>query len=365
MRNLETYMTRNMSVASPIELQRLLQLTARVGSDPLLTQASTGNSSIKIDGVLWMKASGKWMADATREDILIPLDWLEITGDCLQQNVNPAERYPGASVETAMHAVLPHSVVLHLHCVNTVAWAVRADAPVQLQRLLDGLRWQWIPYVASGLPLAHALNKALNAHPDTDMFILGNHGLVIGGEDCRAIDNLLAEIERRLAIHPRVAHPADYTALMEICQDSPWDLPDDDDLHALGTDAASHSILSGGLLYPCQTIFSNATTLELFQAIPYSDLNQRQSRYHDRPFLIVEGRGVVVGRDMTPAELAMVSGLAQVVQRIDPSAPLRYLTETEVATSSRLIAGHYRDLANERVNGVPINQPLENAGTYR
>ena len=57
-------------------------------------------SSIKIDGVLWMKASGKWMADATREDILIPLDWLEITGDCLQKNVNPAERYPGASVET-------------------------------------------------------------------------------------------------------------------------------------------------------------------------------------------------------------------------------------------------------------------------
>ena len=126
------------------------------------------------------------------------------------------------------------------------------------------------------------------------------------------------------------------------------------------------AILAGGLLYPCQTIFSNATTLELFRAIPYSDLDEhRQSRYHDRPFLIVEGRGVVVRRDMTPAELAMLGGLVQVVQRIDPSAPLRYLTEAEVATSSRLIAGHYRGLANERVGSAPISQPLENAGTYR
>src|SRR5438477_13216078 len=111
------YMRRNTSAASQVELQRLRQLTARVGSDPLLTQASTGNSSVKIDGVLWMKASGKWMADAMRDDILIPLDWSEITRDCLQHGINPAERYPGASVETAMHAALPHRVVLHLHCV--------------------------------------------------------------------------------------------------------------------------------------------------------------------------------------------------------------------------------------------------------
>ncbi len=43
------------------ELRPLLELTERVGSDPLLTQASTGNSSVKLDGILWIKASGKWM----------------------------------------------------------------------------------------------------------------------------------------------------------------------------------------------------------------------------------------------------------------------------------------------------------------
>ncbi len=71
------------------ELQPLLELTQRVGSDPLLTQASTGNSSAKLDGVLWIKASGRWMADALRNDILIPLDLAEVT-ECLRRGIDPA-----------------------------------------------------------------------------------------------------------------------------------------------------------------------------------------------------------------------------------------------------------------------------------
>src|SRR4029077_4380984 len=88
-------MRENTSPASHIELARLRQLTARIGADPLLTQASTGNSSTKLDGVLWIKASGKWMADAADQemgqDILMPLDLAEVTADCLQQRVDPAD----------------------------------------------------------------------------------------------------------------------------------------------------------------------------------------------------------------------------------------------------------------------------------
>jgi rhamnose utilization protein RhaD (predicted bifunctional aldolase and dehydrogenase) len=109
--------------------------------------------------------------------------------------------------------------------------------------------------VASGLPLSQAIEHSLFACPDTDIFVLGNHGLVIGGEDCNAVENILIELERRLAIYPRRAHPADYAALEELRQGSSWDLPDDDQVHALGTDAISQAILSGGLLYPCQAIF--------------------------------------------------------------------------------------------------------------
>lgn len=351
-------MRENMTVICHEELERLRQLTARIGADPLLTQASTGNSSIKLDGALWIKASGKWMVDAMDHDIFIRLDLAEILGECLDKGVDPAARYPGASVETAMHAVLlAHRVVIHVHSVNTIAWAVRADAPCQLQHRLDGLHWQWIPYVSSGLPLAHAIEDALFAHPDTDVFVLGNHGLVIGAEDCYSAEALLFEIERRLAICPRLAHPADYAALEELCHGSPWDLPDDDQLHALGADASSGAILSGGLLYPCQAIFSNSSTPDLFKPIPFPDIDDEWlSEYSDRPFLIVRGRGVLVNRTMTPAELAILGGLAQVVQRIAPSAPLRYMLEAEVATVGSLTG--YRQLANKRVGSAVLTRGL-------
>jgi rhamnose utilization protein RhaD (predicted bifunctional aldolase and dehydrogenase) len=320
-------------VAGQAELQQLQQLTARVGSDPLLTQASTGNSSIKIGSVLWIKASGKWMADALHEDIFIPLDLPEVIGDCLRRNVDPAARYPGVSIETAMHASLPHRAVLHVHCVNTIAWAVRNDAPVQLQHQLEGLHWRWVPYVASGLPLSREIETGLSSMPSTNLFILSNHGLVIGGEDCDAVERLLIEVKRRLAIDPRGAPTADYAALKEICQGSPWVLPGDDEVHALGTDAASQAVLSGGLLHPCQAVFSKSGTPELFRPIPYPNHGTRwQSLYRNWPFLIIQGRGVIVGRTMTPAGLAIISGLAQIVQRINTSASLRYLTEVDVAT---------------------------------
>ncbi|PYX62567.1 MAG: class II aldolase [Acidobacteria bacterium] len=339
-------MNKNRSATNQAELTPLRELCARIGGDPLLTQASTGNSSIKLEGVLWIKASGEWMANAIHEDILIPLDLAEVK-ERVKHKVDPAERYTRASIETAMHAVLPHRVVLHVHCVNTIAWAVRQDAPVQLEHQLDGLRWQWISYVPSGLPLAWEIEKVLSVSPDTDVLVLGNHGLVIGGNDCGAVEDLLSQVQQRLAICPRQAGPTDYAALAEIADGSSWDLPDDDAVHALGTDAISRAVLSGGLRYPCQSIFSTSSTRGLFRSVPCPDpKDQSESRYCTRPFLIIEGCGFIVSRTMTPAQRAMMSGLARVIQRISSSAPLRYLTDEEVANSSSMIASRYRERAD-------------------
>ena len=337
-----------MVVASRAELQPLLELTQRVGTDPLLTQASTGNSSMKLDGVLWIKASGKWMADATSEDFLIPLDLKEVK-ECLKRGIDPSKRYPGASVETAMHATLPHRVVLHVHCVNTIAWAVRSDARIQLQHLLAALYWQWIPYTASGLPLSQQIGQALCACPDRNLFVLGNHGLIIGGRDAKDVEDLLTEVRSRSAISPRKAPLPDYAALAELCKDSFWELPNDDEIHGLGTDVISQAILAEGLLYPCQAIFSDCGTIDPFRAIAYHDLaNHWQDRYCNRRFLIIQGRGVLVNKSIMPAELAMISGLARVVQRLDSVTPLRYLTRAELAEISTQAVYRYREHANQR-----------------
>jgi rhamnose utilization protein RhaD (predicted bifunctional aldolase and dehydrogenase) len=339
-------MSKNMTASQNHELRRLLELSAMIGSDPLLTQASTGNSSIKVDGMLWIKVSGKWMSDALREDFLVPLDLAEIKA-CMRQHIDPTQRYTSASLETAMHAVLPQRVVLHVHCVNTIAWAVRQDARNQLHRKLEGLRWQWIPYLASGLALASAVEGALSVSPNTDLLVLGNHGLVIGGEDCRAVEDLLWEVGRRLSVPARPAHPADYAMLADIADRWSWDLPDDDNVHALGTDPVSRTILSGGLLYPCQAVFSSASSAELFRSIPAATLGDREENlYRRRPFLIIQERGVIFSAAMTSAERSMVTGLAQVVQRIAENAPIRYLSEADLSDITRMLTYRYRELAN-------------------
>jgi len=339
-------MNRNLPASQKFQVAQLLALSARIGSNPLFTQGSTGNGSVKLSSSLWIKASGKWMADAWREDVLVPVDLNEVR-ECVHRSVDPTEKYTRASIETAMHAVMPHRVVLHTHCVNTIAWAVREDAPAQLQRRLGGLRWRWIQYVPSGLVLAGEIERALASSPGSNVLILGNHGLVLGGDDCRAVEDLLYDVQRRLTIRPRYAPAVDRAALADLAGGMSWDVPKEDEVHTLGTDAISRAVLAGGVLYPCQAIFANSSTpAKLFRAISLADCRDHQSQYAGRPFLIIEGCGVILNPATTPAERAMLRGLAQVVQRIGGSTAIRYLTEAEVPTRSSVIASRYRELSN-------------------
>jgi len=316
-----------------------------VGRDPLLVQASSGNTSIKLDGVLWIKASGRWMADADRDEMFVPVSLSEareqldrqmdlVVDSALSaaQPTRSAAQPMSASIETFMHAVVPHRVVVHVHSVNTIAWAVRQNAESELAERLSGLRWHWIPYVPSGRPLAGEMEKVASRRPDTDVFVLGNHGLVICGEDCNAVEELLCEVERRLAIVPRGAPMPRRGLLEQLACISPWRLPEIEALHALGTDATSRRILRGGVLYPCQAIFLGQPAPLMPCSVPVSDVRDGVGgQYGHRPFLIVEGSGVMLSQKITRAELAVLSGLVEVVQRIGPSTSVRYLTPSDVA----------------------------------
>ena len=55
------------------ELRSLRELSAALGANPSRTQGAGGNTSIKRDGVMWIKASGTWLADALAHDIMTPV----------------------------------------------------------------------------------------------------------------------------------------------------------------------------------------------------------------------------------------------------------------------------------------------------
>ena len=318
------------------ELASLRDLSARLGSDPLLVQASNGNTSIKLDGILWIKASGKWLAHAMQEEMLVPLELAEVK-ESIRTGAEIASRYAQKdelrpSIETAMHALLRHRVVIHVHSVNTIAWAIRLDAPDQLKERLAGLHWQWVPYAASGVPLAQEIEKAVARAPETDVLILGNHGLVVCGQDCHTAEKLLREVERRLAIVPRRFPKPDATVLALIARFSKWQFPDVGSLHALGTDAVSRKILKGGVIYPCQAIFLGQTTPLVPPAVVISKSTESlNDKGGTPPFVAVERSGVMLNEKITSAARANLIGLAQVTLRTDESARLRYLNEAEVA----------------------------------
>ena len=353
------------------ELACLRQLSARIGSDPLLVQASNGNISIKLEGILWIKGSGKWLARANHEEMLIPVDLAEAReaveqgGEIAQQPISRKPMRP--SIETAMHAVLPHRVVIHVHSINTIAWAIRLDGFNELAARLRGLHWQWIPYAASGIPLAQKIEMAVARAKDTSVFILANHGLVVCGQDCSTAEQLLCEVERRLVIPPR-PFPAPDTALLEnISRFSGWQYPNFDSLHALGTDKAALKILKGGVLYPCQAIFLGEMLI-LPRTFVASRLRARLTASERPPiFVVVERSGVLLHENINIAERANLIGLMEVIRRTKESGRLRYLTTEEVEKMLNEGGRGYRDEAetDEKANSpTPVTFDGEREAEY-
>jgi rhamnose utilization protein RhaD (predicted bifunctional aldolase and dehydrogenase) len=318
------------------EMEALRELSARVGSEPLLVQASNGNTSIKVGGTLWIKASGRWLANATREEMFMGVAVAAIrrsldgsSGIALRHGLKNDLR---PSIETPMHAAIPHRVVIHVHSINAISWAIRLDGPEQIKDRLAGLHWRWIPYAPSGNPLAREVAKTAERAPETDVFILGSHGLVVCGKDCDSAEKLLREVDWRLALPPRKFLKPNLGALKAIARFPGWEFPEDHVVHALATDTGCRNILQGGILYPCQAIF-------LGQKLAFLPAWIAESRFAEwldvqqclPPFVAVEGVGVMINKKMTSAERATLRALAEVALRAADSAPLRYLTEREVA----------------------------------
>jgi rhamnose utilization protein RhaD (predicted bifunctional aldolase and dehydrogenase) len=331
-------------VADERELGPLVELSARLGRQPLLVQASTGNTSIKIRNTLWVKASGKWMANAAKEDVFVPVNVADadryLSGSSVPSNSILSLRLK-PSIETAMHLTLPHRVVIHVHSVNTIAWAVQRGGHSRLREPLEGLRWCWIGYTPSGVPLAKEIGASLHLSPN--IFVLANHGLVVGGESCEDAEARLQEVERRLAITPRNTPEPDLAHLERLAALCEFQLPEAKEVHSLATDVFSRAVVSQGILYPCQAMFLGRYSCVLTQR---DSILRLVRQYHNQngarpPAVLIRGKGVLVANDLTPTESQMLMGLSQVVLRLRPKTAISYLDGK--AVDDLLSSGAYAD----------------------
>ena len=227
------------------ESSALKNLSARIGADPLLVQAAGGNTSLKHEGVMWIKASGTWLKDATTRDIFVPINHqalqmalakkdpaCEACTDFVLVDLNATGLRP--SIETAVHALMPQRVVVHVHCVNTIAWAIRSDAELRLAGKLRDFNWAFIPYARPGLPLANAIAPRIK--PGIDVLILGNHGLVVAGETVAEAERLLGRVVKSLTKPVRAAVPPNLAALHLLCKDTDYAPAENNETHSLATD---------------------------------------------------------------------------------------------------------------------------------
>ena len=344
------------------ELEALLAFSCLVGSNPLLVQGAGGNTSFKKDGTLWIKASGKWLAHATSEEMMVPvaLEALRAALRCNDPGAEKAQQFvikaqnPKAlrpSIETTVHALFPQRVVVHVHCVQTISIAVRADAATIVSELLAGLKAVFIPYARPGLPLARALQGAMD--PSTNVAVLGNHGLVVAADTVEEAAELLLQVSSRLSQPARAAPVPDFTALSVLRHNSPYRLPAHTGAHCVATDLNSCCVAAAGSLYPDHVVFLGAGSTVAGPSENAEAVRKRALANGDtEPLAILfPGKGILLHNAVSKGADEMAVCLSEVTSRIPPKIRLRYLTTQENNELLNWDAEKYRQVLNAAQTG--------------
>ena len=210
----------------PEDLALRVYSTRLLGGVPSLVLHGGGNTSVKtrqsdITGqeieVIRVKGSGWDMATIEPPGLpavrLAPLRRLighpalsdEDMLNVLCGNLLDA-RAPSPSVETLLHAFLPHKYVDHTHSNAVLALTGQPDGAAMCREVF-GARAARVPYVMSGLVLAQRAAQAFDENPESEGLILDKHGVVSFGASAReAYERMIALVslaEARAARGPR------------------------------------------------------------------------------------------------------------------------------------------------------------------
>lgn len=189
-----------------------------IGRDPDLVMHGGGNTSLKgtvttVVGdtveALFIKGSG-WDLDAIEPAGLPPVDLgalrrlralPELSDPEMMRQLRGNLFDPGAptpSVETLLHAFLPHRFVDHTHA--DIALVVTNQPPAMQSDLIReafGPRWGVVPYVMPGFALAKLAAEVYEQDPSIEGLVLVNHGLFTFADDARtAYERMIAGVDR-------------------------------------------------------------------------------------------------------------------------------------------------------------------------
>jgi rhamnulose-1-phosphate aldolase/alcohol dehydrogenase len=190
--------------------------TRLLGGDPKLVLHGGGNTSVKTRmkdllgqgvEVMCVKGSGWDMGNieppglpAVRLEPLRPLIKLGALSDqdmVNYQRLNLMDaKAPNPSVETLLHAFLPHKFVDHTHSTSVLALTDQPEGEA-LARETFGERMAYVPYCIPGFALAKSVGEIYAKNPSVEGLILLRHGIFTFAEDARSAYELMIEMVTR------------------------------------------------------------------------------------------------------------------------------------------------------------------------
>ena len=189
--------------------------TRLLGSEPRLVQHGGGNTSVKtmmrdVTGadveVLCVKGSGADMAviephglPAVRLAGLQALAGLPALSDEDMVNTQRCNLLdaaaPNPSVETLLHAFLPHKFITHTHANAVLALTDQPDG-AEICAAVYGKRAALVPYLMPGFGLAKLAREVFETAPDCEGLILLKHGIFAFGATARqAYERMIALVD--------------------------------------------------------------------------------------------------------------------------------------------------------------------------
>jgi rhamnose utilization protein RhaD (predicted bifunctional aldolase and dehydrogenase)/NAD(P)-dependent dehydrogenase (short-subunit alcohol dehydrogenase family) len=187
--------------------------TRLLGGDPALVLHGGGNTSVKTKAkdllgdevdVICVKGSGWDMGDIEPPGLpavklaplrrLLALDKLSDEDMVNYQRINLLDSAaPNPSVETLLHAFLPHKFVDHTHSTAVLALTDQPEGDA-LARDTFGSRMAYVPYTIPGFDLAKSVGEIYAANPKVEGLILLRHGIFTFAEGPREAYELMIEM---------------------------------------------------------------------------------------------------------------------------------------------------------------------------
>jgi rhamnose utilization protein RhaD (predicted bifunctional aldolase and dehydrogenase)/NAD(P)-dependent dehydrogenase (short-subunit alcohol dehydrogenase family) len=212
----QEFVTRYAAQGVGDDLALRVYTTRLLGSDPRLVLHGGGNTSVKtrvedllgdsVD-VICVKGSGWDMGNIEPAGLpvvkLAPLRRLRALDRLSDEDMVNYQRInlldssaPNPSVETLLHAFLPHKYVDHTHSTAVLALTDQPDGE-SLARDVFGDRVAYVPYTIPGFALAKSVADVFDRNRDVEGLVLLQHGIFSVGENAReAYERMIAFVTR-------------------------------------------------------------------------------------------------------------------------------------------------------------------------